>query len=116
MDTKLDWEVDVEGAVGTVDMMDRGEEGGSISRRPCLYPQPRLEACCDTTRRFPNQFPVYIFTAVQRPQPEQPSDIPRLTRTHILQLATVSYTPLSELGDSPKAEQTIWNTHDVMCN
>ena len=33
MDAKLDWEVDVEGAVGVVDMMDRGE---SISRRACL--------------------------------------------------------------------------------
>ena len=27
MDAKLDCEVDVEGAVGVVDMMDRGEEG-----------------------------------------------------------------------------------------
>ena len=25
MDAKLDWEVDVEGAVGAVDMADRGE-------------------------------------------------------------------------------------------
>ena len=33
MDAKLDWEVDVEGT-GAVDMMDREEEGASISRRP----------------------------------------------------------------------------------
>jgi hypothetical protein len=42
MDTKLDCEVDVEGAA---DMMDREEEGASITRRPCLRPQPTsLEA------------------------------------------------------------------------
>jgi hypothetical protein len=29
MDTKLDWEVDVEGPLGAVDMMVRGEEGVS---------------------------------------------------------------------------------------
>jgi hypothetical protein len=38
MVAKLDCEVDVEGAVGAVDMMVRGEEGASISRRPCLRP------------------------------------------------------------------------------
>ena len=32
MEAKLDCEVDVE---GPADMMDRGEEEGSISRRPC---------------------------------------------------------------------------------
>jgi hypothetical protein len=38
MGTKLEWEVDVEGAVGAVDMMVRGKEAASISRRPCLRP------------------------------------------------------------------------------
>jgi hypothetical protein len=38
MDAKRDCEVDVEGAVGAVDMMVRREEGTSISRRPCLRP------------------------------------------------------------------------------
>ena len=36
MDAKLDCEVDVEGAVGAADMMGRGEEAASISRRPLL--------------------------------------------------------------------------------
>jgi hypothetical protein len=34
MDAKLACEVDVEGAIGAVDMMDRGEGDISISRRP----------------------------------------------------------------------------------
>jgi hypothetical protein len=107
MDAKLDCEVDAEGAVRAVDMMVREKEGASISRRPCLRlytahsprasRQPPNElmnarACGHSyvarmTRSFPNQFPVYFFTAVQRPQPasEQRSDIPRLTRAHILQ-------------------------------
>ena len=77
MDAKLDCEVDVEGAVGAVDMIDRGE--GGISRRPCLRPDaahsPRASrqspnkrrACCGysmlpvrTTRSFPNQFSVQV--------------------------------------------------------
>ena len=34
--TNLDWKVDE----GAVDMMDRGEVGASISRRPCWRPSP----------------------------------------------------------------------------
>jgi hypothetical protein len=51
MATKLDWEVDVEGAVGGVVMMDRRE--ASISRRPCLRPVPRVN-------RSTNAFPINL--------------------------------------------------------
>ena len=48
MDTKSDWEVDEEGAVGAVDMMVRGEDG-SISRRPYLRPkQPTAHSLKET--------------------------------------------------------------------
>jgi hypothetical protein len=125
MDTKLDCdcEVDVEGPVGAVDMMVRGEEWVSISRRPCLRPklmliqptahEPRgnersvkrmpapvgFHHVAPTTRNSPDQFPVHTFTGVQRPQPEERNDIPYFICS-------------SELGKSPRAEQTIWN----MCN
>ena len=41
MDAKLDCDADVEGTVGvgTVDMVERGEERASISRRPSLRPR-----------------------------------------------------------------------------
>ena len=45
MDTKLDCGVGVEGTVGglgAVDMMDRGEEQASISRRPDTAHSPVL--------------------------------------------------------------------------
>ena len=57
MDAKLDCEVDVEGAVGAVDMIDRGERG--ISRRPCLRPDaahsPRA------SRQSPNKRPGLLW-------------------------------------------------------
>src|SRR6266566_2751893 len=114
MDAKLDCEVDVEGAVGAVDMMVRGEDGLSISRRPCLRPntahsprasrQPPNECpglgvfhVTRTTSSFPNQFPVHIFTAVQRPQPEpQRSGIQDLLGP-ILYSSTMSYTAVTQL-------------------
>ena len=87
MDAKLDCEVNVEGAVGTVDMMDRGEERTSKGRRPCLRPNTvtahsarasfataHAQACgyslhphwyITLTRCSPNQIPVHIFTADQ---------------------------------------------------
>ena len=84
-----------------------------------------------TTRSFPNQFPVHIFTAVQRPQPEQRSDIPRLTWAHILPTVSCTapcshgtvgrntlgfYLCSSELGMGPRAGLTIWNTRGVIYN
>src|SRR6266576_1678282 len=90
MDAKWDCEVDVEGAVGAVDMMVRGEEGTSINRRPCLRltahsprasrqpPMTRNAQACGHSmlpvRRelLAIKFPVHTFTAVQ---PEQRSDI-----------------------------------------
>jgi len=92
MDVKLDCEVDVEGAAGVVDMMDRGEEGALISTRPCLGPNTALCTAHEPlneypglwafhvarkTRSFPihDQFPVHRLhtcTAVQRPQLEEP--------------------------------------------
>ena len=53
MDAKLDCEVDVEGevgAVGTVDMVVRGEEGASISRRlACALIQSASNECTGAT-------------------------------------------------------------------
>src|SRR6266699_494744 len=89
MDTKLDCEVDVEGAIGAVDMMVRGEEGTSISRRPCLRPntahsprasrQPPMNTWACGHSMLPVRrellgikFPVHTFTAVQS---QQRSDI-----------------------------------------
>ena len=51
MDTKLDWEVDVE---GIVDMVDRGEEGASMNRRPCMRPNTAHSTSLDAT---PSEFP-----------------------------------------------------------
>jgi hypothetical protein len=68
MDAKLDCDVDVEGmvAVGAVDMMERGEERASISRRPCLRPStvtahsPLAQASFATPKECPS---LWVFAA-----------------------------------------------------
>jgi hypothetical protein len=92
MDAKLDCEVDVEEAVGAVDMMVRGEEGALISRRPCLRPITAHSPCLEATpneclglwafhvARMTRSFPInFLFIFSQQfndlkalTQPEQP--------------------------------------------
>jgi hypothetical protein len=59
-----------------------------------------------------SQFLAHIFTVVQRHQPEQRSDILRLTRAHILH-PYLAYLHQAWL-ERPRAEQTVWNTRDCV--